>query len=91
VNVNQKQPVPVKICEPNVKNTSPRYNRTVTGSDVWTVASGFMSCALCMAIVAIPVVNNLFENNKETKLGNSPSHTGASEHPVGRDGQKRPF
>jgi hypothetical protein len=64
VNVNQKQPVPVKICEPNVKNTSPRYNRTVTGSDVWTVASSFTRCALCMAIVAIPVVNNLFKKKQ---------------------------
>jgi hypothetical protein len=68
VTMNQKQPVPVKICAPDVKNHIPRQNRTVTGSDVWTAASGFMSCALRVAIVAIPVVSSLFEKkNKETK------------------------
>jgi len=67
VNLNLKEPVPAKICVRNVKNPMPRQNRTVTVSHVWTVASGFTNCALCMAIVAIPVVSNLFEKKKENK------------------------
>jgi len=73
VTMNQKQPVPVKICAPDVKNHIPRQNRTVTGSDVWTAASGFMSCALRVAIVAIPVVSSLFEK-KTRKLSEATHH-----------------
>jgi hypothetical protein len=65
VNMNQKQSVQAKIFAPTVKNPRPQQNRTVTGSNVWNVTSGFMSCALHMAIVAIPVVSNLFKK----KLG----------------------
>jgi hypothetical protein len=44
----------------------------VTGSDVRTAASGVMSCALRVAIVAIPVVNSLYE--KTRKLSEATHH-----------------
>jgi hypothetical protein len=72
VKINLKQPFPAKICAPNVKNPMLRQNRTVTGSDVWTIASGFMSSALCMVIVAIPVLSNLFEKTRKISEATHP-------------------
>jgi hypothetical protein len=54
----------MKMCAPNVKNSMLQQIRIVTGSNVWTAASGSMGCALCMVIGAILVVSNLLKNKK---------------------------
>jgi hypothetical protein len=72
--MDQKQFVSKKIRAPNVEESMLHQKRDVSGLNMQTAASGFISYALCVVIGVIIVVSKIFEKNKKlSKATNPPS------------------